>query len=90
MSPRVPTDGEILNLIRDAVRDVVGDADEPSRRATLDALTLDMDIDDIGLDSVMSMEVVGYIEEQLDREFPDDRLARIKTLGDLAALIREG
>jgi acyl carrier protein len=35
------------------------------------------------------MEMVGFVEEALGVTFPDEDLARVSKVGDLATLIRE-
>lgn len=79
-------DGRELALIREAISHVV----EVDGSTRLDPSTVDLEtsLDEMGLDSVLSMEVIGHLEERLGREFPDDQLSRIRTVGDLAALIR--
>lgn len=52
-----------------------------------DQLTLETNISDLGLDSVAMLELIGYIEEELNVHFPDEDLARMQTLRDLSNLI---
>lgn len=52
------------------------------------ALPADTPIEDLGMDSVASLELVGLLEERLDAEFPDAELSRLGTLGDLIELVR--
>ena len=35
------------------------------------------------------MEMVGYLEEQLDTQFSDEVMVRINTFGDLVALVEK-
>ena len=53
----------------------------------LTGLTNDTVISKLGLDSVAVMELVSYFEEQLTIRMPDEDLASIQTLGDLAKLV---
>ena len=39
-----------------------------------------------GFDSVTTMEILAEIEDELSIEFPEDELASLETLGDLAYL----
>ena len=39
-----------------------------------------------GFDSVTTMEILAEIEDELAIEFPEDELASLETLGDLAHL----
>ncbi len=43
----------------------------------------------LGLDSIVMFEVVGYFEQQLQLRLPDDRLARVRTVQDLADLVED-
>lgn len=52
----------------------------------LSGLTNETVISKLGLDSVAVMELVSYFEEKLDIRMPDEDLASIQTLGDLAKL----
>jgi acyl carrier protein len=61
----------------------------PHTRGRLDALAHKDRIADLGLDSIATMEAVGYLEERIGRVFPDEALARLDTVGDLAALLEE-
>lgn len=54
-----------------------------------DDLKLDTTISDLGLDSVAMLELIGYIEEELNVHFPDEDLARLQTLKDLSDLIHK-
>jgi len=78
-------DAKILSLIQEALNDVA-----PGREADFAKATLDTTIDDLGLDSIATMEMVGYIEEQVETTFPDEDLAKVASLRDLTALVRAG
>lgn len=59
------------------------DADE-------DAVTMEASItDDLGADSLDIADIVMSIEEEFDVEVPDDKLANIKTVGDIVKYIEE-
>ena len=49
----------------------------------LDDLRLDDRISSLGIDSVAMLEVIGFFEEELEIHLPDEKLARVETLGDL-------
>jgi acyl carrier protein len=53
----------------------------------LSGLTNETVISKLGLDSVAVMELVSYFEEKLGIRMPDEDLAQIQTLGDLAKLV---
>lgn len=75
------TDNEIITLFKDAVREVDANVD-------LGDLTVNTEIASLGLDSVMTMEVIGVLEEKLNVRFPDEDLATLNNVGDLTALIQ--
>ena len=78
-------DQEILQLIREALDEVI-----PDQADRFQDIHLDTAIRDLGIDSLAAMEMVGAIEDRLARSLNEDELAKIKTLGGLAALIRRG
>jgi acyl carrier protein len=52
-------------------------------------VTADTDVvRDLRLDSLASMDFIMAIEQRFDMLIPMDRMADIRTVGDLAALIR--
>ena len=51
-------------------------------------VTLESTIEDLGLDSIATMEMVGYLEEQVEATFPDEDLAKVASIRDLTSLIR--
>ena len=51
------------------------------------ALTLDADIDTLGLDSLQTLELVAWAEERLAVRVPDEELARVGSIGDLSAAL---
>ena len=42
------------------------------------------------LTRIAAMELVSYLEEQTGLMFPDEDLATVRTLDDLATLVRNG
>jgi acyl carrier protein len=79
------TDAQILDLIRKGLHEVV-----PDRDADFVALNLTQSIDELGLDSIATMELIGFLEDKTDQTFPDEELPRVDSLGDIASLIRTG
>lgn len=73
------TEEEFVSAIRTAVRrvDLSLDADQ---------LEMDSSLDDFGITSVTTMEVVGILEEDHDLRFADDDLVVLRTPRDLFAL----
>jgi acyl carrier protein len=55
-----------------------------------DALAFEQKIEALGLDSIATMEMVNFVEEKVDATFPDEELAKVQTVRDLAGLIRDG
>ncbi len=78
-------DTEILALIRDALKDVA-----PNRASEWDTVALDKSIEQLSLDSIATMEMVGFLEDKTEATFPDEELAKVNSLGDLASLVRAG
>ena len=76
------TEDEIIQLFAASVAEV-------DNTKKLGALTRDTEIASLGLDSVMTMEVIGVMEEKLNVRFPDEDLSTLKSLGDLATLVRK-
>ena len=76
-------DTEILDLIKQALLEVA-----PEREADFNDVSLEATIEDLDLDSVSTMEMVGFLEEQVDKIFPEEELAKVQRLGDLAALMQ--
>ena len=76
-------DQQIMTLLTDALDSVA-----PGRSAKLREGGLSLTIRELGIDSVATMEMVGAVEEKIDVTFPDEDLAGINSLQDLANLIR--
>ncbi len=76
---------EIIALIKEALAEVA-----PTRTSDFAAIQMDTKIEDLGLDSIATMEMVNAIEERVDSTFPDEELAKVQRIGDLAGLIRGG
>jgi acyl carrier protein len=70
---------DVVTLFKEAVYETDG--------RTLDNLTLDTRIAQLAMDSVVVMETIGLLEEQLAVRFTEDDLAKLTTLRDLDALI---
>lgn len=70
---------DIIQLYQEAAVEVAG--------RKLDGLTLDTKLSDLQLDSVLVLEMTGYVEQKLGVRFDDEELSRLTTLRDLAKLI---
>ncbi len=74
---------QILELIKAALDQVA-----PGKSAEINEGNMNMKMRDLAIDSVVTMEMIGYIEDDLGTTFPDEDLAQINKLSDLADLIR--
>ena len=53
-----------------------------------DEITLDTDlINDLGADSLDLVDVVMSLEDEFDKEIPDEDVEKIKTVGDIVSYI---
>ena len=71
---------DVIELFKQVALEVHG-----RELGTLDATT---ENSTLGLDSVAVMEMTGSLEDKLNIRIPDEDLADVETLGELAALIR--
>jgi len=72
---------DVISLFQEAALEVSG--------RKLEKLALETQLADLALDSVVVMEIVGYVEQKLDVRFDDEDLARLSTLKDLETLIEK-
>ena len=77
------TDDQLLGLFKEALDDVV-----PGKAGKWNHITLATSIEDLSVDSVTFMELVGFVEDKTGKVFADDQLAQLSNFNDLAALIR--
>jgi len=76
---------QILALIREALVEVA-----PKKKADFENITMDTNIEALGLDSIATMEMVNFVEERIDATFADEELAKVQTIRDLAGLVKGG
>ncbi len=76
-------DDRILQLVSAALDSVA-----PGWNKNDEPLDMTLKMKDLSIDSVSTMEMVGYIEEELGVTFPDEDLTQVNRLEDLAGLIR--
>ena len=76
-------DEKVLSLIKEALFDVA-----PSRKEEFEDIEIATTIEDLALDSIATMEMVGFLEDKTDMTFPDEELAKVQSLSDLAKMIR--
>lgn len=74
------SENEIIHLFKEAVSEV-------DSNVKIGAVSSTTELSSLGLDSVMTMEVIGVLEEKLKLRFPDEDLATIRSMGDLTQLI---
>ncbi len=55
----------------------------------LDRLSLDAKISELGIDSVAMLELMGFLEEELGIQIPDEKIARVTSLRELSMVIEE-
>ena len=74
--------GEIMS-IEDTVHMIVSDHFDRKD------ISIDMDlIDDVGADSLDSVEVIMAVEEQLDVVIPDEDVEKLRTIGDIIFYVK--
>jgi acyl carrier protein len=74
------TEGEIRDLIREAIQFVSPELAKAELKPT-------STLSELGITSVLALEIVGYLEDKLNIRFPDDELAGLNTLAALERLI---
>lgn len=74
-------DPKVVDLFAKAIWEVA--------QTKIDDLGFDKQITSLGIDSVSMMEVIGFIEEELEVHLPEEKLQKVQTLGDLADVIAE-
>jgi acyl carrier protein len=50
----------------------------------------DRPLRDLGVDSLMVLELVAFIEKRTRLEIPESEIGKVRTLGDILAKIRNG
>lgn len=79
------SDTEREEVIGQAVRDVVGSV----LRVKPDSLRSDQPLTDLGLDSLMGVEIENLLESSIGVALPPTSLMRARTIGQIATLISE-
>ena len=55
-----------------------------------DSITLDTDIvEDLGADSLDVVDMLMSLEDEFDVEIPDEKIEKLRTVGDVVAYIEE-
>lgn len=76
------TNEKIIEIFKESVKEV-------DVNVKVESVSMDTELSQLGLDSVMTMEVIGVLEEKLNMRFPDEDLATLKSMTDLSELIRK-
>lgn len=77
-------DADLLDLLKRALLFA-----RPERVDVKDRITLNSSMDELGIESVAALEMVGFIEEELDIQFQDSELAQIQGMDSLVRLIKK-
>jgi acyl carrier protein len=77
---------EDLQKTRMEVRQIIADIVEVPAEQVGDDTSL---ADELGVDSLMALEIVATIEKKYRVKIPEERLQQVKTLNDTVALARE-
>jgi acyl carrier protein len=81
---QVGINADVWTVLKNSMIDTV-----PQITQHLDTFNSSSRLYDMGVSSVEIYEVVGSVEDTLDILVPTDQLSRIKTLGELGALIQD-
>lgn len=76
---------QLLGMVKEALFEVA-----PNRKEEFDEITMDDTIEDLALDSIATMEMVGFLEDKTEKTFPDEELAKVNTVRDLTNLVLNG
>ncbi|MBJ6762574.1 acyl carrier protein [Myxococcaceae bacterium JPH2] len=77
------SDDEVLRLIQEALRSTL-----PERESEFGQVTLDTDLQSLGIGSLAFMETVGYLEDHLATTFRGADMAKASKVRDIATLVR--
>ena len=68
-------------------KDVVFEVIAREHKCSLDALTLDTHLQDLGIDSLKAITILYQLEEQFEIEIPNEVIESIVTIGDIVSNI---
>lgn len=77
-------DADLLDLLKQALLFA-----RPERTDVAERITLNSTMDELGIESVVALEMVGFIEEKLDIQFQDGELSQIQGMDSLVRLIKK-
>jgi acyl carrier protein len=61
----------------------------PKNATDVDSFSFDAPIEQLGIESIAALEMVGYIEEKLNIQFEDSEMASINTFNRIVELIHK-
>jgi|GEM_PF-1597359 len=76
------TEAEAITLIQQTLREVA-----PARARDFEKLTPETRFKSLALDSLLTLEMVSALEDKVGTQFPEEALARVERLRDLARLV---
>ena len=62
---------------------------KPGLGDSIDPITSELTLQEVGIDSVDFFELVGFVEDRLDIQLPNESLSGLKTIGDFDRVIEE-
>lgn len=68
-----------MDTLRDEIAGKIAELAEIEPKEVED----DKPLRDLGVDSLMAIEIVVFVEKKIRREFPEDRIPKIQTLRDI-------
>ena len=77
------SDAALIDLFTRGISQV-----SPEKAGMVEEVGLAGNLSDLALDSIETMELVAYVEEQIGTRFHDDDLAQLSSFAHLAELIR--
>lgn len=54
-----------------------------------DSVKDDVPLRDLGIDSLMAMEIVAFVEKRLQIDIPEEEIPKVRTLNDILAKVRQ-
>ena len=71
----------------DVIQLFIDKANKLQSERRFDALDREQKISSLGMDSLLIMEIVGDIQDELDISLSDEELGQVQTLADLEELV---
>ena len=54
-----------------------------------DSVKDDVPLRDLGIDSLMAMEIVAFVEKRLQIDIPEEEIPKVRTLNDILVKVRQ-